>query len=133
MVPESERGRSRVCLWKRSDDLPELILGEGPERFRRNVPKRARRQREPGDDVVTWRLGDEDEVVSAQREVEPLHGSSTLLDRILECVDPTRTVLDLRNALLRVTRERDERGHRYLPLLLRPPPRTAQCCARRAN
>src|SRR5204863_7504835 len=44
MVPEKgrarARGRPRVCLRKRGNDFPELILGEGPKRLRRDVAER---------------------------------------------------------------------------------------------
>src|SRR5437867_4005863 len=86
------------------------------------MPERARRERETGDDVVTRRLRDEDDVVPAQREIEPLYRPAGLLRRVPEVIDPTRTVFDLRDPLLRVTSERDESGHGYLPCLLRPPP-----------
>src|SRR5438445_11128591 len=129
MVPESE-GDGRARLWKRSDDLPELVLGECPERFRGDVPERGCGQREFGDDVVAWCLGDEDEVVSTQREIHALERPACLLRRVPEVIDTARTVFDLGNALRRVTSERDECGHGVLPFLLRPPPLTAQSCAR---
>src|SRR5207302_7614026 len=129
MVPESE-GDGRARLWKRSDDLPELVLGECPERFRRDVPERGCGQREFSDYIVARRLGDEDEVVAAQREIHALQRSTGLLRRVAEVIDTARAVFDLGNALRRVTSERDECGHGVLPLLLRPPPLTAQSCAR---
>src|SRR5256884_8057069 len=114
----ARRGRPRVCLRKRRNDLPELILGEGPERLRRDVTERCGGEREPGDDVVTRRLGDEDEVVPAEREIHALQRSAGFLRRVAEVVDAAWTVLDLRDALLRVVSERDERCHGYLPWLL---------------
>src|SRR5439155_1693479 len=65
----ARRGRPRVCLRKRRNDLPELILAEGAERLRRDVAERGCREREPDDDIVARCLGDEDEVVPAEREV----------------------------------------------------------------
>src|SRR5256886_3628574 len=110
------RGRPRVCLRKRRNDLPELILGEGPERLRRDVTERGRREREPCDDIVTRCLGDEDEVVPAEREIHALQRSSGLLRRVAEVVDPARALLDLRAALLGVTSKRDDRGQDEPPL-----------------
>src|SRR6266480_934328 len=51
----ARRGRPRVCLRKRRNDLPELILGEGPERLRRDVAKRGCRDRplEPRNRALT--------------------------------------------------------------------------------
>src|SRR5213078_195830 len=132
MVPEKGRARAkgtaaRVCLRKRRNDLPELILAEGAERLRRDVAERGCREREPDDNIVARCLGDEDEVVPAEREVHALQRSAGLLRRVAEVVDSGRTVLDLRDTLLRVASERDERGQSGPPLLLpRPPPRTAR-------
>src|SRR5437762_1732620 len=108
-------GRSRLCLRKRRNDLSELVLGESAKRFRCDVPERAGGKRESCDDVVTRRLGDEDEVVSPEREVQPLQRAAGLLGAVPERVDATRPVFELRNALLRVARERDERGHGTSP------------------
>src|SRR5437773_8510198 len=113
---DRRRGRSRVRLRKRSNDLPELILSEGAERLRRDVAERGCREREPDDDIVTRCLGDEDEVVPAEREIHALQRSAGLLRRVAEVVDPGRTVLDLRDTLLRVASKRDERGQSGLPL-----------------
>src|SRR5438445_11816146 len=110
MVPESE-GDGRARLWKRSDDLPELVLGECPERFRGDVPERGCGQREFGDDIVARRLGDEDEVIAAQREIHALPRSTGFLRRVPEAIDTARAVFDLGNALPRATTARDERGH----------------------
>src|SRR5207237_3003142 len=120
MVPEKGRARAkgtaaRVCLRKRRNDLPELILAEGAERLRRDVAERGCREREPDDDIVTRCLGDEDEVVPAEREIHALQRSAGFLCRVAEVVDPARTVFDLRDALLRVTSKRDERGQSEPP------------------
>src|SRR5438105_9404090 len=114
---DRRRGRSRVRLRKRRNDLPELILGEGAERLRRDVAERGCREREPRDDIITRCLGDEDEVVPAECEIHALQRSAGLLRRVAEVVDPARTVLDLRDTLLRVTSKRDERGQTEPPLV----------------
>src|SRR5438093_11085311 len=127
MVPEKGRARvkgtaARVCLRKRRNDLPELILAEGAERLRRDVAERGCREREPDDDIVARCLGDEDEVVPAEREIHALQRSAGLLRGVAEVVDPGRTVLDLRDTLLRVASKRDERGQSGPPLCCRGRP-----------
>src|SRR5262245_45679081 len=109
-------GHRGWALRKRPDDLPVLVLSEGPECLRPNEPHRRIPEGKLGHGGVVGGFRDGDSIVLTRHQIERLQLGARFAKSLLCGVEPLRAVLDRFHALL----SEPEQGNvcRHVSLLL---------------